>query len=198
MEYNISYTYDQDLKSVAENPTEMALQIQKLLSEASLTTNPLRAAKLKGSAGALLNTLRKGEQAEKQLSEALSLLEKSPAFGVAGDSNIVSPTEVLKITLKLRLYDVYRYQNKNDIAEKGFKEILGMTEIGSSSQNYRDFALQHLGKLYFNMNQYDKALECFEEALALRVVKEDDDLIKSTEIAMQATLYAKHQGDLQT
>ena len=66
MEYNINYSFDSELKEVAENPTEMALHAKKLLAEAQLTTNPLRQAKLKGQAGAFLKTLRKLEMAEKE------------------------------------------------------------------------------------------------------------------------------------
>lgn len=205
MNYNVNCSYDSDLKEVAENPTEMALHTKALLAEAQATKNPLRQAKLKGQAGAFLKTLRKLDAAEKELQEALVILKDSPAakMSMVGNNDssaasaVVSPAEILEISLRLRLYDTYRYQNKMKESETGFKQLLMLTEIGSQHQNYRDFTLQHLGKLYFNLGAFDQAMECFEEALALRVVKEDDALIDSTEKAMQATLYAKHQGGLQ-
>jgi tetratricopeptide (TPR) repeat protein len=49
-----------------------------------------------------------------------------------------------------------------------------------------DFALQHLGKVQFDLGRHEQALATFEEALALRESKADAELIASTRLAIQA------------
>src|SRR5215471_16931495 len=47
-----------------------------------------------------------------------------------------------------------------------------------------DFALQHLGKVLFDQEEYERALARFQEALALREAKGDRELIASTQLAV--------------
>jgi tetratricopeptide (TPR) repeat protein len=86
----------------------------------------------------------------------------------------------------LRWADVFRF-------EKKFDEALGLLDkvkknlSANSLSDYRDFYLQHLGKLYFDRGEYKKALQCFEDALVLRKEKQITELISSTEFALKIT-----------
>jgi RimJ/RimL family protein N-acetyltransferase len=49
-----------------------------------------------------------------------------------------------------------------------------------------DFALQHQGKVFFDLGRYEEARDCFHEALELRKAKNVGELIASTELALAA------------
>lgn len=49
------------------------------------------------------------------------------------------------------------------------------------------FALQHLGKNYFDMGKWPEAIKCFEEAIELRKEKGDRSLLESSEYAAIVT-----------
>jgi tetratricopeptide (TPR) repeat protein len=53
--------------------------------------------------------------------------------------------------------------------------------------NYKDFYLQHLGKLFFDKGDFKNALTCFEKAMQLRIKKESAELISSTQFAIEIT-----------
>lgn len=86
----------------------------------------------------------------------------------------------------LRWADVFRF-------EKRFQEayvLLNKVERLISTHcffDYEDFYLQHLGKFYFDKNDYKNAIECFEKALRLRLKKNNSELISSTEFALKIT-----------
>lgn len=86
----------------------------------------------------------------------------------------------------LRWADVYRFEKKFDEASDLLEKVKQNLSVNPLS-DYRDFYLQHLGKLYFDKGEYKKALQCFEDALILRKEKQNAELISSTEFALKIT-----------
>lgn len=50
---------------------------------------------------------------------------------------------------------------------------------------YLDIALQHLGKVQYSMGSLETALQSFQKALGLRIKKKDQDLIDSSQTAIE-------------
>lgn len=86
----------------------------------------------------------------------------------------------------LRWADVFRYEKRFEEARK----ILLMVEKSISINlffDYEDFYFQHLGKLFFDQNDFKNAYAYFEKALKLRLKKNIPELISSTEWALKIT-----------
>lgn len=92
----------------------------------------------------------------------------------------------MEIVNYLRWADVFRFEKKFDDC----LDILKKAEKILSSHpihDYHDFYTQHLGKFYFDKGEYQKALECFKDALDSRIKKGNPELIASTEFALKIT-----------
>ena len=50
-----------------------------------------------------------------------------------------------------------------------------------------DFAYQHAGKNKFDQGKYTEALNLFQKALEIRFIKNDRELIDSTQLALKIT-----------
>jgi tetratricopeptide (TPR) repeat protein len=84
----------------------------------------------------------------------------------------------------IRLAEARKYNGELSIAEELLRTALKWTnEEGFSA--YKDFVLQHLGKCRLEQGAPDDAIRLLEEALELRIAKEDSELINSTELALQ-------------
>lgn len=97
----------------------------------------------------------------------------------------------LAITLKdfkrvaanlVRLGVAKHYAGQWTEAQACFEQVLEDSRL--EFQAYHDFAWQHLGKLKVEQNELAFASDCFEQALALRQIKQDPELIRSTKLAI--------------
>ncbi len=86
----------------------------------------------------------------------------------------------------LRWGDVFRFEKRFDEAWDILKKAEQIL-LANQFIDYQDFYLQHLGKLFFDKGEYEKALECFEKAHVLRIKKANPELISSTEFALEVT-----------
>jgi tetratricopeptide (TPR) repeat protein len=86
----------------------------------------------------------------------------------------------------LRWADVFRFEKRFDEAWIVLKKV-EQSILANQFLDHQDFYLQHLGKFYFDKQDYEKALESFEQALELRLKKADLDLISSTDFAIKIT-----------
>lgn len=91
-------------------------------------------------------------------------------------------------TTELRLAQTYQKQNKTKesliILEKLERECIKNAKL----EKLTDFVFQHKAKVYFDISEYDKAMQYFEKALKIRLEKGDTKLIESTEFAIEITI----------
>lgn len=96
----------------------------------------------------------------------------------------------------IRWSDVFRFEKKFDdclfVLDKANQILMHTSTCDLNSTNdlkfeYKDFYIQHLGKLYFDRGQYPQAMNCFKQALELRLKKSNPELIASTEWAIHFT-----------
>jgi tetratricopeptide (TPR) repeat protein len=94
----------------------------------------------------------------------------------------------------IRLGEAYKYNLQHEKALECFAQSLTMSRTAELSQ-YKDFALQHMGKCLLELGEFDHALMRFEEALDLRRKKGDQELILATETAIVLTHILKQQKE---
>jgi len=181
-DYDVSYQFDPEtLREKLHSPVQASAQSDLLRRSAAAETlkaptalKPSTVAMLLGKAGVLLKMLGRLEEADQCLSKAIFILDDHS-----------KPAAEL-ITLLIRHSDVLRFQGKMEESENGFLKCIRMTEENRDLWNYRDFAFQHLGKLYFEWARFEAAKKCFEAALELRLAKKDEKLLESTRLALRA------------
>lgn len=106
-------------------------------------------------------------------------------FQIASDYFEKSDSKLNLVNL-IRWSDVFRFEKKFD---EGFKTLQKAEKILNKNNfsDYQDFYLQHLGKIYFDREEYEKAFALFEKVLKLRMIKKNSELISSTEYALKVT-----------
>ena len=154
----------------ASNPDVFHRHVESNLKK--ITTEP-RNIKLLGETAGHLKILGRLDESDALFAEVDSLLSKDQI-----KENLVN---------FLRWSDTKRYAGDFKSAREMLDDCEEMIRKNSPLASYEDFHLQHLGKLYFDLREYAKALECFEKALRLRLQKNQNDLIESTEFAIQQT-----------
>lgn len=190
--YNLDYKIGPDLREVPVAPTEMQAYVDTLIAKIrelqvgkprlpgpGLPVEPGENAralvKLLGEIGAYSKMLGKLEAAERALEKSLALIDEHH-LGV----------DVWAVHT-LRFADVRRFQGQALDAETAFRSVLVLRERHPSLAELEDFAWQHLGKLHFDLGEWDKAEEAFTKALELRRRKNLPELVASTETALKAT-----------
>ncbi|MDN4492840.1 tetratricopeptide repeat protein [Ureibacillus aquaedulcis] len=108
--------------------------------------------------------------------KAINLLNRCRSIAV-GDENV--NREILSL---IRLGEAIKYNNDPEKALVFFEEALELCRDGDSY--YLDFALQHKGKCLLELSKNIEAKECFNEALKLRELKGERELIDSTLLAL--------------
>jgi tetratricopeptide (TPR) repeat protein len=88
-----------------------------------------------------------------------------------------------EIVTRIRLGEALKYDNKLIQALGEFKKVELLIESSTSDQ-YKDFMLQHKGKCVMEMGYLKEAEKCFSQALHIRKQKGNEELIASTEKAL--------------
>lgn len=88
-----------------------------------------------------------------------------------------------EIVTLIRLGEALKYDGRHEVAMEMFNRASLRCEETDDSI-YSDFVLQHKGKCLLEMHKVNEAMECFQEALTLRMEKGDVALIHSTERAL--------------
>lgn len=180
--FKLSIEYGDDLlerpidgSSMASYCDECMQWLEQELGKSESEQNIHQVVTVLGEVAAYFKTLRK-------LDDALDLIETSLALIEQYDMS-----EKKFVVHSLRWADILRYRAEFGDAEKILEDTLDLCERVKDLHEYQDFALQHLGKLNFDLEEYDLALEYFEKALALRKTKNNSELIDSTEFAIKTT-----------
>jgi len=126
----------------------------------------------RGQRVSLLRLLGRLDEAEAEASAALAQARRDG-----------SPRDELGALI--RLAHVVQWQRRWEEADRLFAEAIERAErLGDDL--YTAFALQHAGRNHIDQGRLDKAIESFENALALRVaVDAPEDQLSSTREALQ-------------
>jgi tetratricopeptide (TPR) repeat protein len=171
--YNISYSFDQDLRDVPEAPGDMARAVDFLQAQlASGEMSERDQARLLGQKGVLCRMLLRLEEAEEYCERAVAICRQ------LGDARC-------EFVNSIRLAHVYQWQGRFNESDSLFLWTLELCERGPDLAGYLDFACQHYGKSLFDQGQYAQAIEMFERALEIREKKGDAALVESSRIALQ-------------
>ncbi|MEO1634012.1 MAG: tetratricopeptide repeat protein [Cyanobacteria bacterium J06631_9] len=173
--FDLSFHYDDNLQDIPNNVEETRRAVafwQNQLSQPELaTTERIR---LLGRIGGYTRTLRDLEQAEQALTTALELSKSIE-------------NRRFEAVNSIKLAHVYQWQQRYAESEALFETVIVLCQNDAEASPYLDFAYQHFGKCKFDQQKYAEALACFEQALAIRLKKEDQELIASTDLAIVTT-----------
>jgi len=175
---NLKYTFNTDLREVPDNSKDISKYILEKNKELKILDEPKERVKVLGEIGSYSRILENLDEAEKYLNEAMSLIEEHD-LGIK-----------LWVQNGIRLAHLYQWQGRYEIAEQMFYDIEEMCEVKKDVSSYLHFVIQHIGKFNFQVGSFDEALECFEEALALRENLGDQSLIDSSKYAITMTKVA--------
>jgi tetratricopeptide (TPR) repeat protein len=172
--FDLSYTFNDKLRDIPNNYSEFVRYTEFLRSEISEEPDLLSKAKLLSKLGGYQRIIGKLKESEENLKLAIKIFE---TFGNL--KNI--------FVAKIRLAHTYQFQKNFDISNKMFDGLIHEAESNPDLIDYQDFAYQHSGKNQFDQSNYNKALELFNKALDIRILKQNDELIKSTKYAIEVT-----------
>lgn len=179
---DLSYSFRDDLRSWPNNPSDMALFVEnereslKAFSHNTENVESIREhCKRLGESANYLKTLRRVDESLKLFEEIDGYIRR---YDLGARTLLVN---------NLRRADVLRYKNDFNSAREIFEKCLLQINETAALKDYKDFALQHLGKLHFDMQNYRKALDFFYEALEVRKIKNEPDLLDSTLLAIRIT-----------
>lgn len=108
--------------------------------------------------------------------QAIPILEENVQYAVKKED---SQKEAVS---RIRLGEAQKYAGATKVAMKEFERAISMIDT-HSLEHLRDFAYQHMGKLFLELGDYKKALTFFQKAYAIRLEKGDMELLSSTEDA---------------
>ncbi len=175
MGYNLNYSFDENLRDVPENPKDVRKFIQSQMSKLKAVKDPVGRVKILEKLGSFSRMIGELDEAQEFLGEALELIGRND-LGIE-----------LWVANGIRLAHVFQWQGNYDVAREMFLDIMEMCEDNKEVADYLHFTVQHLGKYYFDLGEYEEAFQCFEDALEMRKEIGDIDLIESSQFALKVT-----------
>ncbi len=98
-----------------------------------------------------------------------------------------------EITTSIRLGEVYKYQDKHELALKQFQKAILLCEATEATYQL-DFAYQHLGKCLMELGRYNEAEDILRHALTIRNEKGNQALIDSTTKTLELAITLKENN----
>ncbi|WP_157259658.1 hypothetical protein [Paenibacillus sp. OSY-SE] len=91
---------------------------------------------------------------------------------------------------RIRLANTYQWNKEFQKSNEIFDVLVGEfhNQADESLQDIEDFLYQHMGKNKFEQGEYEEAPTHFYKTLEIRLVKNNSELIESTQLAIDATL----------
>ncbi len=172
--FNMNYLIDDSLKEQPVDVEAMLQGIDLLKEQLDIEENILKRASMLSLLGVFNRIAQDFIGSEENLKEAYQIFKSEKKL-------------VAAYVARLRLGVTYQWKQQFSKAEKIFLDCI---EIARNSEEkemvgYEDYALLHLGKCKFDQGFYNEALEYFTQAIELRIVKGDIELIKTTEKAIE-------------
>jgi tetratricopeptide (TPR) repeat protein len=169
------YTIDPvSLRAVAIDLPAMHQQAAELLRSSQMDQDIRDAASKMSMAAFMLATAGQADSAETLLRDAIRVQAVNSARPA--------------LVSRLRLVQVLQELDK---PEDALAEAKAAHEIASSDESLadlRDFVLHHLGKALLEAGQHMEGVDYLYEALRLRQAKADEQLILSTQMALDVAL----------
>ncbi len=176
--YNMEYEVDHSLREVPKDQTSMPNEIQFLINE-SLDKTGVDKARLLSRIGVYQRICGELERSLTNLIEAKSLMRRY------GNLRLNTVTN-------LRIAQTLQFLQRFDESEQLFSKLGQEIQNDEELKDLLDFVYQHHGKLYFEQKKFNEALQLFHKALQLRKLKNEQELINSTLLAIEVT---KRQGE---
>ena len=170
------FTINDQLRDVPEERTAVVNFVKKL--EGQLEDLPPEdfeeKARLLGEIGTYQRTLGNLEEAQRNLLAGLDII-KTHGLNIKKE-----------LQFKIRLAHVYQYLGEFQSSNSLFEEILTSCDQRGDVLNFKAFALQHSGKNQFDQNNFQTALDLFQQALEIRIqLKVPQDQISSSMVAIK-------------
>ena len=175
--FNLNFKYDDRLRERPEFPEEFRNAVKYLEEKIKSPESELKKGQLLSYAGVLCRISGELEKSLLYLERAREIFNKEE-HEISGYIN------------RIRIAQTYQLMNRHDEAESLLKCLLEE----SSEDEYghlEDFIRQHLGKVYFDKGLYVDAESEFKKALKIRLLKDNEELIESTEFALRKILKIK-------
>ena len=176
-------TFDDALREAPVDADVLARAVEKasvLLAEACLQGEDATRVRLLGYLGNACRVLGRHDEAVAALAKAVTLARGG------GDDRA-------SLVNRLRLGEARKYRGDVTEAEAIFRQALRDAQQNDNLTDYRDFALQHLGKRRLEKGDAVEATLLLEQALELRRRRGDPRLIASTELALARACAMLHQ-----
>jgi tetratricopeptide (TPR) repeat protein len=173
--HNMNFAIGDDLREVPLDAVQMQKGLawleNELLQERKSVS--VKQAALLSQIGVYARILGDLDLAEKSFNDAIEVLEAQKR-----------PDLILGV--KLRLAIVYQFKGSYTKADNFYMNAIKVIRSSTDEKisKYLDFALQHLAKSRFEQKFYQESLNYFLEALEIRLIKGDIELIQSTEKAI--------------
>jgi len=181
--FDLSYTFDANLRDVPTSPREMEAAVAFLVER--LHSGDLKdgeVAQALGHIGVFCRIIGRLDEARDYLERAIALSQE------AGDARG-------KLVITLRLSHIHQWQREFTTADALFSDSLARCESDPALNGLADFAYQHCGKSLFDQRWYAEAAKMFGVALAIRVEKWDAELVESSQLALEAA-HSRLKSDL--
>lgn len=168
--FNVEYHFNSRLREIPDNVVEFQKGIDFIKSKISQSDGIEKAR--------LLSKLGVYQRIDVKLDESLDSLTR--AYEIIQDY----PDLRLKCVNGLRIAQTLQFKKNFVEAENQYDRLEKECRADSQLKDLLDFVLQHSGKCQFDQKNYDGAIPCFTEAMELRMKKGDEELIQSTQFAL--------------
>ncbi len=167
--FNLDYVFGDHLREKPVDLEEYTAAI--LVLERAIQDNVCaeEKGKVHSKLGSLLRIVGRNEESLRQHWKADEILKDDPKA---------------RFINRIRMASAYQFLNQHDKALVLLEKCLSDIKADPALSSLADFVHQHLGKVYFEMGAMAMAIEHVELALALRLRKQDEALIRSSKFAL--------------
>jgi hypothetical protein len=169
------------LRAKPVDPMAMENCARRLQDEAQQLPDSVEGAR-RASYAALLFTLLGEHESARQLID----------FALARQSGVERLRD--RTVTEIRLAQLAQFGDRLAEAHALLETIIARCRSDRALESLLDFALQHQGKVLFDQGSFAAALGCFNEARELRRIKQQPELIASTELAIATTTRNLRRG----
>ncbi|MEM9923789.1 MAG: tetratricopeptide repeat protein [Cyanobacteria bacterium P01_D01_bin.50] len=168
--FDTSTHFDDNLRDVANSPDEQAINF--LNSQLNNNLDVSQKLQIIGLIGVYSRILCDFGTAHIFLSEAIILSQQCD-------------DKKSQLSNQIRLAHLYQWERNYAASDEIFSDAISICDNHPQLKSYLDFAYQHAGKNKFDQGKYIDAEDFFQKALQLRLVKNNQELIESTQLALQ-------------